>query len=111
MIFYHQRKARILNEAEPKTALRIGDGRTDGHDRTVSECFPCRWPEIKKDAALKPAKCSGIYSTDIDIGPPTNKMRHQNMHFAEIPPYLKNLTTSEMALISRITVVMNVHLL
>ena len=38
-------------------------------------------------------------------------MRHQNMHFAELPPYLKNLTTVEMALISGITVVMNVHLL
>ena len=23
---------------------RIGDGHHD--DRTVSECFPCRWPEI-----------------------------------------------------------------
>ena len=23
---------------------RIGDTH---HDRTVSECFPCRWPEIK----------------------------------------------------------------
>ena len=31
---------------------RIGDGRTDGrtdtHDRTGSECFPSRWPEINK---------------------------------------------------------------
>ena len=26
------------------------DGRTDGHDdRTGSECFPCRWPEINKE--------------------------------------------------------------
>ena len=24
------------------------DGRTDGHDRTGSECFPSRWPEINK---------------------------------------------------------------
>ena len=80
------------------------------NDGTCERCHKERLKR-KKDAALKPAKFSGIYSTDIDIGPPTNKMRHQNMHFAEIPPYLKNLTTVEMALISRITVVMNVHLL
>ena len=80
------------------------------NDGTCERCHKERLKR-KKDAALKPAKFSGIYSTDIDIGPPTNKMRHQNMHFSEIPPYLKNLTTVEMALISRITVVMNVHLL
>ena len=22
--------------------------RTEGHDKTVSECFPCLWPEINK---------------------------------------------------------------
>ena len=33
------------------------------------------------------------------------------MHFNEIPPYLKNLTTVEIALISKITVVFNVHVL
>ena len=36
-----------------ESTARIGDGRTDGrtdgHDRTVSECFPCRWPEIKNN--------------------------------------------------------------
>ena len=31
-----------------ESTATIGDGRTDGHDdRTGSECFPCRWPEIK----------------------------------------------------------------
>ena len=30
-----------------ESTATIGDGRTDGHDdRTGSECFPCRWPEI-----------------------------------------------------------------
>ena len=33
-----------------ESTARIGDGRTDGrtdtHDRTESECFPSRWPEI-----------------------------------------------------------------
>ena len=33
----------------------------------------------------------------------------RDMYFTEIPPYLKDLSTVEMALISRITVVMNVH--
>ena len=27
-----------------ESTARIGDT----HDRTVSECFPCRWSEIKK---------------------------------------------------------------
>ena len=32
-----------------ESTATIGDGRTDGHDdRTGSECFPCRWPEINK---------------------------------------------------------------
>ena len=35
-----------------ESTVRIGDGRTDGrtdtHDRTGSECFPSRWPEINK---------------------------------------------------------------
>ena len=35
-----------------ESTARIGDGRTDGrtdtHDRTGSECFPSRWPEINK---------------------------------------------------------------
>ena len=29
-----------------ESTARIGDGRTDTHDRTGSECFPSRWPEI-----------------------------------------------------------------
>ena len=29
-----------------ESTARIGDGHDD--DRTVSECFPCRWPEINK---------------------------------------------------------------
>ena len=29
-----------------ESTATIGDGRTDGHDRTGSECFPSRWPEI-----------------------------------------------------------------
>ena len=45
------------------------------------------------------------------MGPSTNTMRTNSMHFEPVPPYLQNLTTVEMALISRITVVMNVHIL
>jgi len=33
------------------------------------------------------------------------------MHFLEVPPFLQNLSTVEMALISKITVCMNVHML
>ena len=31
-----------------ESTARIGDGRKkeEGHDKTVSECFPCLWPEI-----------------------------------------------------------------
>ena len=45
------------------------------------------------------------------MGPETDEIRTNNMHFLPTPPYLKNLTTVEMALISKITVVMNVHVL
>ena len=27
--------------------------RTEGHDNTVSECFPCLWPEINKNKKPK----------------------------------------------------------
>ena len=27
--------------------------RTEGHDKTVSECFPCLWPEINEEIAGK----------------------------------------------------------
>ena len=31
-----------------ESTAKIGDGRKkeEGHDKTVSECFPCLWPEI-----------------------------------------------------------------
>ena len=34
-----------------ESTARIGDGRKkeEGHDKTVSECFPCLWPEINKN--------------------------------------------------------------
>ena len=31
-----------------ESTARIGDTHSLTHDRTVSECFPCRWPEINK---------------------------------------------------------------
>ena len=52
----------------------------------------------------KAAKFSGIYSREIDMGPVNHRLRHNNMHFESVPPYLQNLSTVETALISRITV-------
>ena len=65
----------------------------------------------KSQKKNSPAKFSGVNSSDIDLSPAYNIMKNNNMHFHQVPPYLQNLTTVEMALISRITVAMNVHLL
>jgi hypothetical protein len=64
-----------------------------------------------KKSCIKPAKFSGCLSDESSKGPSTNILRTNNMHFMDIPPYLQNLSTVEMALISRITVIMNVHIL
>ncbi len=61
-----------------------------------------------------PAKYSGIYSSEEDMAfDPTTDLpqRHNDMHFRKVPPYLKGLTTTETALISKISVLMNVHVL
>ena len=60
------------------------------------------------------AKYSGIYSTEDDMAldPSNNQiLRHNDMHFRKVPPYLQGLTTTETALISKISVLMNVHVL
>ena len=60
------------------------------------------------------AKFSGINSAEEDMAyDPTNNLpvRHNDMHFRIVPPYLKGLTTTEIALISKISVLMNVHVL
>ena len=44
------KKTRLLNAAEPKR--RCKNWRHDHDDRTVSECFPCRWPEINKNLEI-----------------------------------------------------------
>ena len=46
-----------------------------------------------------------------DMGPSSNEIQTNNMYFEVIPPYLQNLTTLEAALISRISVAINVHIL
>ena len=60
---------------------------------------------------LRAAKWSGIDSPESDLGPKNDIIRHNNMHFGPIPDPLKNLTTVELALISKITVCMRVHML
>ena len=75
-------------------------------------CTRCHKERLIRQKKERPtaAKLSGLDSLDVDMGHRGDAIRH-NMHFAEIPPYLKDLSTVDMALISRITVVMNVHLL
>ena len=65
----------------------------------------------KKKNPISPANLFGCYSKQQHMAPATNIIRTNNMHFNEIPPHLKNLTTVEIALISKITVVINVHVL
>ena len=65
---------------------------------------------MKKKQA-QAAKFSGCYSKDESMGPKGDSIRHNGMHFLPVPPYLKNLTTVEMTLISKIAVIMNVHVL
>ena len=58
------------------------------------------------------AKFSGAFSTDDDdLGPSCHQIRHNDMHFLPIPPYLQNLTMLKVSLIRRITVIMKIHLL
>ena len=79
-------------------------------EHNCKRCHLERNAHLKK-GLLKAAKFSGIYSPECDLGPKHHQIRHNNMHFEPVPPYLQNLSTVETALISRITVVMNIHLL
>ena len=75
-------------------------------------CERCHNEKLSNRRKFKQAaKFSGCYSRTDDMGPHTDEITTNNMHFLPIPPYLQNLTTVEMALISKITVVMNVHVL
>ena len=76
-------------------------------------CSRCQKDRLKrrKSKIVKPAKFSGIQSIEIDMGPKGDLIRHNNMHFSPVPPYLQNLSMAEKALIAKITVCINVHLL
>ena len=63
--------------------------------------------KIKKIMA---ATFSGIFSLE-DFIPISNLIRHNDMHLRNIPPYLKGLTSTEMALILKISVITNIHVL
>ena len=39
------------------------------------------------------------------------QIKHNNMHFRNVPPYLVGLSTTEIALISKISVLTNIHIL
>ena len=75
-------------------------------------CSRCQKDRLRrrKSKIVKPAKFSGIQSIEIDMGP-KDLIRHNNMHFSQVPPYLQNLSMVEKALIAEITVRINVHLL
>ena len=45
--------------------------------------------------------------TPLIVAPETHQIRHNDMHFRDVPPYLADLTTTEMALISKISVITN----
>ena len=65
-------------------------------------CSRCQKDRLKrrKSKVLKPAKFSGIQSIDIDMGPKGDLIRHNNMHFSPVPPYLQNLSMVEKAPVS-----------
>ena len=45
-----------------ESTARIGDGRTDTHDRTGSEYFPSRWPEINNIEFLNQIQLQSSFS-------------------------------------------------
>ena len=104
---FHVTEAAIDSNQSERITLRPWKIFNDG---CCTRCHKERLIRQKKERPTA-AKFSGLDSLDVDMGHRGDVIRHNNMHFAEIPPYLKYLSTVEMALISRITVVMNVHLL
>ena len=76
-------------------------------------CTKCVTDSRKRNKknTRRPAKWSGYLSVESDLGPEKSLIRHNNMHFYPIPDVLKQLTTIELALISKITVCMRVHML
>ncbi|XP_057310732.1 uncharacterized protein LOC130648690 [Hydractinia symbiolongicarpus] len=80
-------------------------------DERCDRCHRESLSRFKKNVTT-PARFSGILSVDDDdLGPLHDNIRHNDMHFLPVPPYLQNLTILEVALIRRITVIMNIHLL
>ena len=108
-VFYPTPSTHTFNKNDPKIPTKnpwkiLKDQR----------CKRCH--DEKRDVKNKPIKIlkfSGIHSPESDLPPITlnNKIRHNNMHFSEQPPFLKNLTLVELALVSKISVIMNIHIL
>ena len=67
-------------------------------------CGRCQKDRLRrrKSKTVKPAKFSGIQSIEIDMGPKGDLIRHNNMHFSPVPPYLHNLSMVEKAVIAKI---------
>ena len=54
---------------------------------------------------------SGCRSVEEHLGPKTHELRHNNMHFEDVPPFLQNLTALESSLVSKVSVGIRVHIL
>ena len=76
-------------------------------------CKRCHEEFLKnrRERNSKPAKFSGIHSKNEDIISSFNQIQHNDMHFRYVPPYLDGLSTTEIALISKISVITNIHIL
>ena len=76
------------------------------------KCSRCCQEEINNRKRKNPSaapKFSGIFTTyDDEVDCETI---HNNMHFENIPPYLKNLSLLETAMISKITTITNITIL
>ena len=77
-------------------------------DRRCGGCHNEAIANRKKPMPIA-AKFSGIFSGDQDKAGPVSTIIHNNMHFADVPFFLKSLTFMESLLIRKIQVAMYVH--
>ena len=95
----------------------VGESDADGVPLGVCKrCAASRTQrrKVARETATPPiaSPFSGICTTtDADLGPATDELRHNNMHFLPKPHFLEGLTPVERALIARISSVQRVHLL
>ena len=64
---------------------------------------------LNKRKNLSAAKVSGINSLPEHCGKKSDIIRHNNMHFMPVPPYLQNISLIETALIQEISVLLYIQ--